>query len=243
MSTQTQKHEKANIEIAGTDLLFRTVSLNDESPSGGQLAHAAGFSATQYVCVLQLRNDKQLEDVRTVESVSLVDGRRFIIAESDRSYRLAMDGETLDWPNRFITAATIRKLAGVPNDKAVYLEHADTANRLLAEDEIVDLAEPGVERFRRGTGNHPKEQTVHVKHLGELESASFKVAEAMTLQAIWDRAYQEIEVARDPRDVFQSEVQGQPVNLMDYLELSLIEAQSRELCMKKFEIAPRTGGA
>lgn len=243
MTTQTHKPSKTTIEIAGTDLVFRTVPLDDESPSGGQLAHAAGFSATDYVYVLQLRDDDQLEDVRSVESVPLADGRRFIVAASDRSFRVAMDGQTLDWPNRFITAATLRKLAEVPSDKVVYFQKADTADVLLAEDEIVDLAEPGVESFRRGTDNRPKEQTVHVKHIGELESVSFKVAETATLQSIWDRAYQELDKARDERDVFQAEVNGKPLNLMDHLGLTLVEAQSHELCKKKFEIVARTGGA
>jgi hypothetical protein len=87
------------------------------------------------------------------------------------------------------------------------------------------------------------EQNVQVKHLGELETVTFKVAETVTLQHIWDRAYDELHVARDARDIFQAEVQGHPVNLMDHLSLSLIEAQNRDLCKKKFEIAARTGGA
>lgn len=243
MNIHTQTRDKVIVEIAGTDLQFRNVPLEDDTPSGGQLAHAAGFAPTDHVFVLQLREDGQLEDVRSVESVPLADGRRFIIAESDRSFRLAIDGTAIDWPSPFITAATLRKLAGIPDDKVVFLEKTDEADRLLAEDEIVDLNEPGVERFRRGKDNRPKEQTVRIRHLGELETASFKTPETATLQSIWDRAYAELDVGRDARDVFQAEVNGQPVDLMDHLGLSLVEAQNRNLCKKKFEIAARTGGA
>ena len=88
-----------------------------------------------------------------------------------------------------------------------------------------------------------KEQNLHVKHLGELETATFKALETVTLQHIWDAAYAQLQIVRDPRDVFQAELRGQPVNLMDHLNLSLIDAQTRDLCAKKFEIAARTGGA
>lgn len=230
------------IHIAGTDLAFRTIALDDQTPSGAQLAHLAGFSASDHVYVLHLREDDELEDVRAVEAVPLAQGRRFIVARSDRSYRLAIDGDALDWPNRFITAATLRKLVDLDSKKVVYLEKADEPDRLLAEDELVDLDQPGVEKFRSGK-DRPKEQNVHVKHLGELETATFKVAETATLQEIWDKAYSELDVAKDARDVFQAEVNGQPVSLMDHLGFSLIDAQARDLCKRKFEIAARTGGA
>ncbi|UWU20944.1 multiubiquitin domain-containing protein [Rhizobium sp. CB3060] len=231
------------IEVAGTDLEFRVIPLDDQTPSGAQIARAAGFSADDFVYVLQLRANDELEDVRAVESVSLAEGCRFIVARSDRSYRLAMDGNPLDWPSRFITAATLRKLSGVDPNKVIFFEKTDESDHLLAEDDLIDLDESAVEKFRSGKDDRPREQNVHVKHLGELETATFKVAETATLQHIWDRAYIELEVARDPRDVFQAEVNKQPVSLMEHLELSLVEAQRRELCKRKFEIAARTGGA
>jgi hypothetical protein len=138
------------IEIAGTDLAYRAIPFNDDTPSGAQLAHAAGFSNDDHVYVLQVRDDGELEDVRAIESVALSDGRRFIIAKSDRSYRLAMEGDAADWPTRFITAATLRKLFNVPADKAIYLEQTKKPDRQLTETELVDLDQPGVERFKPG---------------------------------------------------------------------------------------------
>lgn len=138
------------IEIAGPDLSFRAVHFNDQTPSGGQLAHAAGYPPDVHAFVLQVRNDGELEDVRDIETVSLDDGRRFIVAENDRSYRLSFDGDGFDWPNRFMTAATLRKLFNVPADKAIYLEETDKPDRQLTETEVVDLDQVGVERFKRG---------------------------------------------------------------------------------------------
>ena len=85
---------------------------------------------------------------------------------------------------------------------------------------------------------------VHFEHLGEREKANFKVAPADTLQAIWDLAYDELDVAKDQRDILQAPRPGSnPVSLMDHLALSLANAQTQGLCDTHFEIAARTGGA
>lgn len=139
-----------HIEIAGTDLAFRSVPLADATPSGVQIAHAAGYKADDNVYVLQLRHDGDLEDVRPSEAVNLADGNRFIVAIADRSFRLSMDGDPLDWPSRFITAGALRKLKAVPDDKAIYFEKTSEPDRLLTETEIIDLDHSGIERFKRG---------------------------------------------------------------------------------------------
>lgn len=85
---------------------------------------------------------------------------------------------------------------------------------------------------------------VHFDHLGEREKANFKVAPADTLQAIWDLAYSKLDVAKDQRDILQAPRPGNnPVSLMDYLTLSLANAQAQGFCNTHFEIAARTGGA
>jgi len=232
-----------HIEIAGTDLIFRNVSSTDDTPSGLQLAKMAGFSADDHVYVLQLRDDGELEDVRNVESVRLGDGSRFVIAENDRSFRLAVDGDPFDWPARFITEATLRKLRGIGDDKVILLEKVDEPDEEIEDDDLIDLDKPGVERFKTRKGTPNKKQNVHVKHLGELETVKFKVTNTTTLQQIWDRAYIELDISHDARDVFQADIRGGSVSLMEHLGLSLVEAQRRGLCDKKFEISARTGGA
>ncbi|WP_084558364.1 multiubiquitin domain-containing protein [Mesorhizobium sp. LNJC394B00] len=139
-----------SIHIAGTDLVFRAVPVNGQTPSGDQIALAAGFSSDDYSYVLQMRDNGELEDVRSRESVPLSDGQRFIVALSDRSYRLAFAGGPLDWPARFITAGTLRKLKGVAADKSIYLEKTAEPDFPLDEDDVIDLDEDGVESFKAG---------------------------------------------------------------------------------------------
>ncbi len=85
---------------------------------------------------------------------------------------------------------------------------------------------------------------VRFRHLAEHEATRFEVDDDETLQAIWDRAYVELEVDRDERDVLQApKPGGNPVNLMEHVALSLEAARRLELCDRTFEIAARTGGA
>lgn len=101
-------------------------------------------------------------------------------------------------------------------------------------------AEHGGESERRG--DH--QVTVHVKHLGEHEKTNFKVPLGWTLQQIWDKAYDELGIDRQDRDVFQApQKKDNPKDLTPYLGLTLEAAQAQRICEDDFEIAAGTGGA
>ena len=85
---------------------------------------------------------------------------------------------------------------------------------------------------------------VSFRHLAEHEKAKFDVDGGLTLQAIWDQAYIELEIDRGERDVLQAPGKhDNPVSLMEHLGVTLDDARARELCDRDFEIAARTGGA
>jgi hypothetical protein len=114
-----------------------------------------------------------------------------------------------------------------------------------ADEEILD-AERDLERAEdhHGGGNDDHGVKVQFRHLAEHEKASFRVDEDMTLQAIWDQSYLELDITRGDRDVLQAPGQGgAAVSLMEHLALTLKQARHRELCDHAFEIAARTGGA
>lgn len=135
------------IEVAGKDLVFRPVYIQDQTPSGAQIASIAGHRADEEAHVLQVLANGELEDVRANESVNLDDGARFIVVVSDRSYRLTIDGDRFDWPSRIVSGATLRQLGRVPPDKALYMERQDEPDRLIEPTELLDLDGPGIERF------------------------------------------------------------------------------------------------
>ncbi len=137
-----------SIEVAGADLVFQPVLLTDATPTGAQIACAAGFNPGQQASVLLLLPNGDLEDIRPDEVVDLSQKTgRFIIVESDRSYRLTIDGKRIDWPCGIISGSVIRQLGQVQGDKAIYFERREQADKLIGDNETIDLDRSGVEAF------------------------------------------------------------------------------------------------
>ena len=93
------------------------------------------------------------------------------------------------------------------------------------------------------TAAHQKLITVHVRHVGDHDEKSFDVPPSITLQDLWDLSYKKLGIPKKPRDVFQAPHKPSPTDLTPYLGLTLAEAQRKELCKDRFEIAAGTGGA
>lgn len=140
--------DRHRVEIADAAFNFRSVSIADLTPTGAQLAAAAGFKPTQQVTVLQVLANGDLEDIRPDETVDLRHAEgRFVIVESDRSYRLTIDGQRFDWPCRVVSGGLLRKLGQVPAEKDIYLDESETADRVIGPRDLVDLDAAGVEAF------------------------------------------------------------------------------------------------
>jgi hypothetical protein len=136
------------IEVADQTLAFRSLQIDDLTPTGAQISEVAGFKPAQQVTVLHILADGELEDIRPTETVDLCTGEnRFIVVETDRSYRLTVDGERFDWPCRMISGGVIRKLASVPPEDQILFEHSDSADRVVENKDLIDLDLPGVEAF------------------------------------------------------------------------------------------------
>ena len=136
------------INVADQTLTYRQVSIDDLTPTGTQIAIAAGFKSVDGVSVLQVLATGDLEDVRPNETVDLRrEGGRFVIVESDRAYRLTIDGQRFDWPCRIVSGGLLRKLGQVPTDKVIYFERRDQPDRQVDDQDLVDLDAAGVESF------------------------------------------------------------------------------------------------
>ena len=136
------------IEVADQTLTYRQLRIEDPTPTGEQLAIAAGFKSADDVSVLQVLPGGELEDVRPAETVHLHrTERRFVIVESDRAYRLTIDGQRFDWPCRIVSGGLLRKLGQVPADKAIHFERQDQPDVIMGNHDLVDLDAAGVEAF------------------------------------------------------------------------------------------------
>ena len=85
--------------------------------------------------------------------------------------------------------------------------------------------------------------TVHVIHVDEVEKAHFKESVHKTLDQVWAKSYDELHIAREADDVFQTDSKP-PHSLMSHLGLTLKQAKERKIIEDyRFGIVSKTGGA
>lgn len=148
LTAQSRSNNRTSIDVAGIDLVFRAVEVPTNSPTGGQIAKAAGFTVDQHPHVLQWRPDGDLEDIRPQEDANLGNGTKFIVAESSNSNRITIDDEQVDWPADVITGAVVRKLGKIPPGKDIYLEREDDSDRQVNDTDVIKIKRDGVEEFK-----------------------------------------------------------------------------------------------
>lgn len=147
ISTENQK-SGFHIDVANETLNYRSVSINDDTPTGKQLSLAAGYRHNQECVVLQVLPDGELEDIRPDEVVQLEkNNSRFVIVESDRTYRFSINGARFEWPCRVVSGGLIRKLGNIADNHAIYFERQDEPDLLIDKHALVDLDTPGTEAF------------------------------------------------------------------------------------------------
>ncbi|MDE2466988.1 MAG: multiubiquitin domain-containing protein [Alphaproteobacteria bacterium] len=145
-STNNAGHQV--IQVADLSLAFRESQVLTTTPTGAQLAQAAGFAPDQGATVLAVLADGELEDVRPTEVVDLATtSRHFVVVLSDRLYKLAINGTVYEWPARIISGGQLRKLGQVPDDMVLYQTLPDGVERFLGSHDLVDLDGPGIEQF------------------------------------------------------------------------------------------------
>lgn len=151
-STPDKKtRQSAVFAVAGADLQFRNVLIEDRTPTGSQIVTAAGLRPADNFGILQWLPSGDLETVRLNETVDLrEDGvERFIIVATDRAFFIEIDGERQEWLTPFINGITTKRLAGKdPDQFIVVLERENEPDQEIDDDEMVDLSGKGLEKFR-----------------------------------------------------------------------------------------------
>lgn len=63
-------------------------------------------------------------------------------------YKIRIDKNNFDVLNQFITGAELKKLGGIPADYEIFLKvNGPGEDKLITDNEKVDLSEPGREHF------------------------------------------------------------------------------------------------
>lgn len=136
--------------VGDESLTFRPAVMSEPVVTAAQVLAAAGIQASVDHLVYQVLVSGQLESLRPDEPVDLrVAGvERFVVFRSDRSFRFLIDDRTFEWGARYVTGATLKRLAGLRvHSHDVWQVAPSGEDRVIGDREYADLAAPGVERF------------------------------------------------------------------------------------------------
>ena len=140
--------------IGGAELDFRPAALPDPVPTGRQVLDAAGARPAEEHLVFQMLPNGELEELRLDETTDLRARKveRFLVFRGSASWRIEVDGRVLEWGAEAISGRTLKRLAGVDPDRyGLWLEVRGAGDdRPIANDELVRVGEPGLERFFTG---------------------------------------------------------------------------------------------
>lgn len=135
--------------IADEALDFKKHVFDDPKVLGRQLIEAVGGHPVDEHLAIAMLPSGDFEDIRLDESYDLR-GRgieKVLVARSDRSFRFKIDDADLEWPWACISGFVLRKLAKLPTNYNLWQEISGQHDRKISDTDVINLAEPGVERF------------------------------------------------------------------------------------------------
>ncbi len=135
--------------FAQGDLNFHTLDVPDPSPLGHQILATAGLDPRDGYSLFAILPKGDFQDLLLDEPFDLYErgAHRFVAFQTDRDFKLTLNGHQLEWGKPAINATVLYSLANIGDDEAVFLKIRDGGTRLLEPGELIDLAAPGIEHF------------------------------------------------------------------------------------------------
>lgn len=135
--------------LAQGDLNFQSRQVSDPVPLGRQLLEAAALEPRDGYSLMAILPSGDFEDVRLDEPFDLRErgAERFIAFLTDRDFKLTLNEDELRWGKPIISGAVLYGLAKPGDGEGVFLEVPGGEDRLIEPGELIDLTQPGIERF------------------------------------------------------------------------------------------------
>lgn len=143
-------HGPYGILIGDDQLNFSPLLIADPVPTGKQILDAAQKHPAREYLLYQLLTSGALEELRPEETTDLRQAgvEKFLAFRGDRSFRFELNDQATDWGTQWISGRTLKGLANVnPATYDVFLVLIGEEDQRIADHELFDLAQPGVERF------------------------------------------------------------------------------------------------
>src|SRR5207245_609853 len=112
------------IHYAQDNLNFRLLDLADPAPLGHQILEVAGAKPVEDFSLFAILPNGDFEDVLPDEPFDLRKrgAERFVSFDTDRVFKLTLDGSQLEWGKPAINGAVLYKLGNVAKRCAVFLK-------------------------------------------------------------------------------------------------------------------------
>jgi len=135
--------------LAQGDLNFQSRLVGDPVPLGRQLIEAAALDPRDGYSLVAILPSGDFEDVRLNEPFDLRErgAERFIAFQTDRDFKLTLNDDELRWGKPVISGTILYGLAKLDDGEGVFLEVPGGEDRLVEHGELIDLTQPGIERF------------------------------------------------------------------------------------------------
>jgi hypothetical protein len=135
--------------LAQGDLNFQSRQVSDPVPLGRQLLEAAALDPRDGYSLFAILPSGDFEDVRLNEPFDLRErgAERFVVFLTDRDFKLALNDDELRWGKPVISGTVLYALAKPSDGEGVFLEVPGGEDRLIKPGELIDLTQPGIERF------------------------------------------------------------------------------------------------
>lgn len=135
--------------LAQGDLNFQSRVVSDPVPLGRQLLEAAALDPRDGYSLVAILPSGDFEEVRLNELFDLREhgAERFIAFLTDRDFKLTLNDHELLWGKPVISGTVLYGLAKPGEGEAVFLENPGGEDRLIEHGELIDLAQPGIDRF------------------------------------------------------------------------------------------------
>jgi hypothetical protein len=135
--------------LAQGDLNFQSRQVSDPVPLGRQLLEAAVLDPREGYSLVAILPSGDFEDVRLDEPFDLRErgAERFVAFLTDRDFKLTLNDNELRWGKPVISGTVLYGLAKPGDGEGVFLEVPGGEDRLIEPGELIDLTQPGIERF------------------------------------------------------------------------------------------------
>ncbi|MGY4501232.1 hypothetical protein ACVWYH_005163 [Bradyrhizobium sp. GM24.11] len=135
--------------LAQGNLNFQSRVVSDPVPLGRQLLEAAALDPRDGYGLVAILPLGDFEEVRLNEPFDLRErgAERFIAFLTDRDFKLTLNDHELLWGKPVISGTILYGLAKPADGEGVFLEVPGGGDRLVEHGELIDLTQPGIERF------------------------------------------------------------------------------------------------